>query len=487
MSKFMRMTPARRLIAAVATSLLLAACGASTILSAGISGTGIVVGVLTGFGSIYVNGVEYDIDQAEFNIDGQTGFGSAAEAQQNLAIGMVVRLEAKDNGDGTGTAVRVIYDDAVEGPIETVPVADSSNRMRFTVLGQEVIADQIETSFDGMSFSELAQGLVVEVSGFADANGSILATRIEYKGMLSPNQSLVELHGQISNLNQLGHSFILGATTVYYDQDTRFEDMQQDDLADGQLVEVKGVYRGDGSIFASKIESEEDDIREISTSEGQLEVQGVIYDFVSASEFFVNGVQVDGSGLSQTEIAALADGVEVEVKGPVENGVLIAESIEFRGSEAELQADLTAVDAANDLLTVRFGAAGPELQLRVTSESRLEDDRMDAPNSALTLAELSAAVDEGADAVSISIRMQGDSWVVVNLQLKDPLSKYEAEGVVETWDSQTMTIGLFGLSLQLTGIDPASLVGVSPGVTRVGLEDTDMNGVFDSAKISGRD
>ena len=490
MNNLMQMANARRLFLAAATSLLLAACGASTILTAGISGTGIVVGVLTGFGSIYVNGVEYDIDQAEFDIDGQTSFTDAAEAQQNLAIGMVVRLEATDNGDGTGTAVRVVYDDSVEGPIETMPalVGGDPNRMQFAVLGQNIVADQFDTSFEGMSFADLDQGLVVEVSGFIDGAGNILATRIEKKGEFVPGETEVELRGQVANL-QSG-SFDLGTTRIEYDGNTGFEDMQPDDLANGLHIEVKGIYQTDGSVLASKIESEDDDREAVSSSEGEVELQGVIYNFVSAADFFVNGVRVDASGLSEAERNALAEGLEIEIRGSMENTVLIAESIEFRGAEAELKGRLASVDEAAASLTVNFSDAGESLQVAVTSESQLKDDRMNAGDEAITLTELAAAVgSSGPIEVSLSIRKQDGDWIVVNLKLKDSVDEYEVEGIVEGIDTTAtpMTLTLFGVALPLDGIDVAFLNGLTVGSTKVELKDTDKDGDFDQAELEDDD
>jgi len=72
---------------------------------AGIGGTGKTIsGTITGFGSIFVNGVEYDVDNASFNInnDNSPGLGQA-----DLRIGMVVILTGSDDGT-VGTATQVL-------------------------------------------------------------------------------------------------------------------------------------------------------------------------------------------------------------------------------------------------------------------------------------------------------------------------------------------------------------------------------------------
>ncbi len=477
----------RKLAVVSAISMASISCDPASQSLAWITGTGIVQGVLTGFGSIYVNGVEYEIDSAEFDIDGQTDFASAAEAQQNLAIGMVVRLEATDNGDGTGTAVRVVYDDSVEGPIMNIVAGTDPNRVQFTVLGQSVIADQFDTNFEGMGFADLAVDMVVEVSGFIDGDGNILATRIEMKSdVYVPGMTEVELRGEVANLQP--DRFTLGSTTVIFDSATRFEDMQSADLAEGVHVEVKGVYQNDGSILASKIESEDDDREEVSGSEGKVELQGVVYNFVSAADFYLNGVPVDGSALAEAERNALANGVEVEIKGSMENGVLIAESVEFRGSEAEMKARIVSIDEAASTIAVNFADNGETLQVKITAVSQLRDERMGAADEALNLAQLAAAINAGSPIeASLSLRKEDAEWMLVNLKLKDSVDKYEVEGIVESVDATGMTLTLFGMSLPLDGIDPAFLAGLVAGTTKVELKDTDKDGDFDAAEIEDDD
>ena len=96
----------RRALIISALSFSVLSCGVETIIAAGISGTGIVVGAITGFGSIIVNGVHYDIDEASFDVDG-TAF-NGVEGQSNLEIGMIVQLNATTYDDGTGVATSVV-------------------------------------------------------------------------------------------------------------------------------------------------------------------------------------------------------------------------------------------------------------------------------------------------------------------------------------------------------------------------------------------
>src|SRR5210317_1740351 len=98
----------------------------------GIDGRGTPVfaqGSITGFGSIIVNGVKYETEGTEFEIDGETG------TEAELEIGDVVSISGTVNDDGiSGTATTVTFDDVVEGPV----TAKNANLLQLTVLGQTV-------------------------------------------------------------------------------------------------------------------------------------------------------------------------------------------------------------------------------------------------------------------------------------------------------------------------------------------------------------
>ena len=303
-------------------------CGSEAIVSAGISGTGIVFGVITGFGSIYVNGVKYDIDDADFDVDGKAYTG--VEGQQNLAIGMVVRLEATDNGDGTGVATRVDYDDAVEGPISAIDPVDA-NIKRLQIFNLQVIVDKQSTRFKDTEFDELAVDDVVEVSGFLNQDGDVVATLIEFKEILEVGQTEVELRGTISDLDEGLMQFLLNDTvTIRYDDDTELEDLVGD-LSNGLYVEVKGRYQNDSSILAEEIEAEDEDRSGLEDASGEVSLQGIITSFTSVNEFSVSGiaVELDSTQVDASILAQLTLGLEVEVKGEIQNGILIADEIDI--------------------------------------------------------------------------------------------------------------------------------------------------------------
>ncbi|MDH3222061.1 MAG: DUF5666 domain-containing protein, partial [Gammaproteobacteria bacterium] len=219
----------------VLSALLLNACGggsvASVILS-GIGGTGIVFGPITAFGSVYVNGNKFEIIDSEFDVDGNTGAD-----QSNLRLGMVVKLEVEtENGVYTGKALKVSYDDEIQGPVEAAPVLNADGTKNLTVLGQTIIVDEIGTVFDGTDFDTIAQGDIIEVSGFRTPT-AIEATFLEKK---SPTTPEVELRGNIAGFTTGGTTFQIGIVTINFVPGTTDIDVPGG-IDNGKYVEIEGV------------------------------------------------------------------------------------------------------------------------------------------------------------------------------------------------------------------------------------------------------
>ena len=222
---------------------------------AGIGGSGFISsGSISGFGSVFVNGVEFETGSATFDIEGSSG------TQDDLAIGMIVQVDGTINNDGvTGTATSIRFDDELQGPVTglTAPDADGITRS-FTVLGINVIIDSSSTTFDlsgnvaantPFDFSTIADNNNVEISGFFDTNGNLVATRVELKDITFDTNSIIEVKGSISDLS--GTTFKL--VNLIVDATTAIIDDLPNGLIDGQLVEVKGTFdTGTNTISALK-------------------------------------------------------------------------------------------------------------------------------------------------------------------------------------------------------------------------------------------
>jgi hypothetical protein len=103
------MNSARAVFALVAAAAL-GACGTSDTLTAGIDAGGapvaiVVQGPITGFGSIIVNGVHYDIDRAQISVNG------VPASATDLALGQLVTISGtRDANAPRGQANSVSFD-----------------------------------------------------------------------------------------------------------------------------------------------------------------------------------------------------------------------------------------------------------------------------------------------------------------------------------------------------------------------------------------
>lgn len=145
----------------------------------GIGGTGAraegdvgLLGVITGFASICVNGIEVHYD-ARTPV---TANGEPASAQ-SLALGQVVAVRA--TGSGTQARARAIeIVDAAVGPVGAVESSGTVLRVQ----GQRVKIEPSTIFGGGLDPGRLAAAAVGEtlrVSGLRTADGLIVATRIE--------------------------------------------------------------------------------------------------------------------------------------------------------------------------------------------------------------------------------------------------------------------------------------------------------------------
>ncbi len=365
------------LATALSLTTVLVACGGgggSTDI-AGIGGSGFVSsGTITGFGSVFVNGVKFETTSSSFDIEGKQG------TQDDLAIGMVVKVNGTINSDGvTGTATEIIFDDDLQGPVANFNLSADRLTATFTVMGINVLVDSKTTYFDpdngGISIDTI-EGKMVELSGFFDGTGTLIASRIENK--TGSGDDNVELKGTITGL--IGSSFKLQSITVDTSLTTILKDLPNG-LANNIQVEVKGLFDG-SKIIATEIESEE---FEYGDSD-EFEMEGFITDFVSGSnQFKVNGITVEFNSTTQMEprTIQLDNNLQVEVEGQLVNGILIATEIKLRGGDIEISAPVTFVDIANNRFEIE-PVDGQPIIIQTGTETQFENDLQDSYSVQIT-------------------------------------------------------------------------------------------------------
>jgi len=362
-----------------AMALGLTACGGSgSGNTAGIGGSGYISsGTITGFGSVFVNGVEFNTDSSTFDLEGTGG------TQNDLAIGMVVRVNGTINGT-IGNATSIIFDDELQGPVSGLsptPILATTTSATFTVLGTTVKIDRSSTYFDGTGFSfdgidGIANGDNVEISGFFDASGALLASRVELKEPFSVDSSIVEIKGNILNWDN-GTNFTLNGIAIDA-SGAKFEDLPSG-LSEGIRVEVKGTYNGTDTITATKVASKE---LHVDDSE-EFEIEGLItnYDDIT-KKFNVNGVLVDASDPGITLVPlnlSLANDLKVEVEGSIKNNTLIPKKLKLRGGEVKISAKVTNVNTdananANPKTIQVSPVSGQFITIELGTETELKNE-----------------------------------------------------------------------------------------------------------------
>lgn len=225
----------------------------------GIGGTGQraegdigLIGVITGFGSICVNGVEVHFDAT--TPVSRNGDPASANA---LAIGQVVSVRAF--GDEVNARARSIH--VAEAAVGPVTAADAAGGV-VHVFGQPVRANPSTVFGPGVTrelFSAARIGETFSVSGLRAADGSIAATRIERAapdarpGGAEPVQDVLAA-GRFSVLGYVrgvpqGGELQLGNMSFSANPEIAAR------LASGRLVRVTGHLESDGRRVVERAEA----------------------------------------------------------------------------------------------------------------------------------------------------------------------------------------------------------------------------------------
>lgn len=387
-------------------------------------------GVITGFGSIFVNGVEFETDSASVTLDDNSGL------QSDLKLGMVVEITGViDDSGATGNATQISFDDDVQGPVSTITINADLTQKELVILNTTVIVDAITTIFEDITFDTLSAGDLLEVSGFFDGSGSLLATRIEKKEDFSAGVSEIEIKGTVSNL--LNSTFTLGSFTVDFSS-ADLNEVPGGNITSGMFVEVKGTLNG-VTITATEVDLEEGFFAE---DEDEVSVEGIISSFNSRDDFIVAGQQIDASSaVLLPSTLELQDNISVEVEGPIVGGVLIAETVEARDGEIELSGNVSTVNASTRTITLQF--ANGTIDFKTDAKTQLEDDT-DIVNI-LTFDDINSG-----DYLEVKALDNGSELVAVELK-RDEDDKDIIQGPVESFSEQNLTVTVLGLSFSVDG------------------------------------
>ncbi|MDH5353637.1 MAG: DUF5666 domain-containing protein [Gammaproteobacteria bacterium] len=451
MNKFFRLNQSRKLATALVCSLMVS-CGGDVIV-AGIGGTGITSGEITAFGSVYVNGVKFNTDSAQFEVDGEIYNSQPEAVSAGLTEGMVARIYGSTDANGsTGTASRVVYDNEIEGPVNN-PLDLGGGQMSFDIFGQTIIVDEISTRLKGTSFP-LVQDQLVEVSGFISFNSSVRATFVEGKGVLSASAtspSQVELKGTVDGFVNQDSSFSVNGLTIDMSANPIIN-TSSGTLANGDFIEVSGTYYQNAeAILANEIEDEDSGF---GSDVGEISLQGIVSNSNGLGKFSIGSQTVDaGNAILYPSNSIIEDGVKVEVDGSIVGGILFADEVELREGSIELKAEVAFIGPGDNQFQLQY--IDGVIIVNTDDQTRLEDDAL----GDITLADLTDA-----DYVIVKAIEVDGSVIATNVKRRE-LEDTEIKGSVEDFIPNA-SIKILGITHT---VDATTNYGLSDASTFFGL------------------
>jgi hypothetical protein len=276
-------------------------------------------GPITGFGSVVVRGTHFDISGASIFDDEDN-----PHRQEDLKLGMLAEIDGDEiTVDAAGShchARDIHFRSGIIGPVDAI---DTSTRL-LVVLGQTIdVTDTtvFDERFANGAFS-IHVGDVLEIFGTPDmTTGHFVATRIEPKA----DASFFKLRGVVTNLDNNRQTFVIGGQTI------SFANLSQNDfpngLANGRLVTIRLQRTQVNGVWIAV--SVRDAVHRIA-EQSQVEIKGRVTSVSSPTQFSVEGIPVDARNARfDPNGATIAVRAEVEVKGRVSNGTIVASKVEF--------------------------------------------------------------------------------------------------------------------------------------------------------------
>jgi hypothetical protein len=288
----------------------------------------------------------------------------------DLAVGLIVEVHGADV-DGTLVATRIeVEDDFNDDEVELKAALDSGGEAQIVVLGRafRVLPTTPVLGFDDepIVLSDLEGGDVVEVAARRDADGTLIALRIE-RDDDSANE--IELEAAVTavsaaSVDVIGISFVVDEATVIVRDDD--EPATLDDLAPGQRVDVDAVAEESGVRRATRIQIEDD-----GQAAGRVGTTGNgTFDLLSLQVTYDGTVPfVDEAG-APFEPSALQSGQTVRVSGsPGGQGTLVASRIVVLGARSTTASEGGAAPSGFAIESVYPNPISDQATIRYTLDS----------------------------------------------------------------------------------------------------------------------
>lgn len=415
------MTHSKSLMAITALAAALAACGGGGGSSS--SGTASTSasseGIISGFGSVIVDGESYGTTAAtyldEFN---------QAVARNALRIGMSVSVDGRRNDDGTGEASRLEVRRLLRGPI-----TDLSSGT-FKVLGQPVTL-----SSTALTSQTLANGQLVEIYGLPSSDG-ISASRVDVVNTLSSYST----YGRITAVDAT--AVTMGGLMIKLP-------INSPAIAVGDWIYAKCAPASQACLDGSTLNATQvrlANLRDRIDNAQRVKIKGVIDSASLPNELVIQGLAIDISRATLGE----SDGDEsnqngfawqpkvgdfVEVKGSYQNGRFVASRVEQEGYREVSDSRTAGVRYTTELYGVVSAATNCPSAADYQVQSVCVDDQVPSANPAI------------GSYVEVKGTMQADNLLRANKveakRVSDGThSSYEEKGTVSSLNTADKTFTL---------------------------------------------
>lgn len=245
------------LISTVALGLATAGCGSSPS-----NGTATIVGTVTNASAqalrVSVEGTNLSTttnSSGQFTLE---GVPSGTVVLRFVGRGIDVRVEISGLNPDTTLRITVRINGAgaviVRAPneIELTGTIESIAAPNFTISGLTVITNgntEFKRGAERVNFGDLAAGQFVRVEGSLTSNGKVLAREIRV--LVPPERNRVQILGVIESITP--PNLKISGLTVATDANTRFNGNSLASLNVGDVVQVEGTLRADGTVLAGSI------------------------------------------------------------------------------------------------------------------------------------------------------------------------------------------------------------------------------------------
>ncbi|MCP5207868.1 MAG: hypothetical protein H7A01_11730 [Hahellaceae bacterium] len=392
----------------------------------GIDRGGVTIGTISGFGSVIVNGIKFNTDNANI-FD-----GSDPTDESRLDVGQVVMVTGDiDSKTSTGVASSIVLTTELIGPVTAI---DATNQT-VTILGQLVQLNN-DTLFDqeNASIDSLKIGDYLRVYGLR-ASSEIVASRLEHE----TDMMNVDVRGKIESLDLNLQRFEINEQVIDYSM-VSLDDLTKRALQDGLFVRVTATTLLEGVVLAEVIINETDRFK--LEEKTDVELEGVIDSSPGAGEFLLSGYRVkfdaertEIEGGDESEIVA---GMRVEVEGIVNaDGEIFADEIKIKTSaNARIEGTVQFVDLASKTLIVE----GLTLS---TTETTQFLDKSDAKVRKFSLADIGVG-----DKVEAKGYMSGEVLIVNQLRRESADDEINLEGEVSAFSNEDIVVN--GIQVLIT-------------------------------------